>query len=125
MKPLKNLKIDSTDIDQSRIQYSELNKMKESFPLHKDEDLLRFLISQQYDFTSSYLMFRSHLEWLQQTNKPNKISILKCLLKKWIYLNGYDREGHPLLIVRMNRHRRDELELNDLIMEQLWWFDHV
>lgn len=117
--------ISSLDINISLININELKKLKDTFPLHNEEDLIRFLILSNNNYTLCYSLYRNHLEWLNNINKPLKINIINCLKSKWSYVYGYDREEHPLLIIRVNRHRRNEFTINDLIMEQLWWFDHV
>lgn len=118
-------KVEINDIDRNKVTLTELKKLKESFPGHKEEDLLRFLIIQNNNYTLAYLMYRNHLDWLKKTNRPTKDQIRSCLEKKWCFVHGHDREDHPLLIIKINRHLKNETNIEELIMEQLWWFDHV
>jgi hypothetical protein len=47
------------------------------------------------------------------------------LVRKWIYVNGEDREQHPLMIVRMCRHNTRNRDLSEMHREMLWWLDHI
>jgi hypothetical protein len=117
--------IRSTDIDLSVIPWGELKKMRDSFPGHEDDDLIRFLVAKDGDYSLAYEMYRKHLDWLGRNPKPTKDSILNSLSRRWTYAHGFDREGHPLLIARIARHSKDNRDLEEAIREQLWWFDHV
>ncbi len=115
----------STDIDLSRIPLTEFKKLKDAFPGQHDEDLARFLLVREGNYTLAYDLFRRHLDWLEMTPKPTKESIMNCLRRKWLYHHGFDREGHPLLIAKIARHNKEERDLEEMKREQLWWFDHV
>jgi hypothetical protein len=117
--------IRSTDINLSGVPCSELKKMRDSFPGHEDDDLIRFLIARDGDYSLAYDMYRKHLDWLERNPKPTKDSIVNCLSRRWTYVHGFDREGHPLLIAKIARHSKDNRDLQETIREQLWWFDHV
>lgn len=99
--------------------------MKESFPGHHDEDLLRFLISKDGNYSLAYDMYRKHLDWLEKNPKPYKEQILESLYRKWLYVHGYDRDNHPLLIAKISRHNKENRNIDEIILEQLWWLDHV
>lgn len=45
------------------------------------------------------------------------------LARKWIYVNGEDRERHPLMIARMCRHDSRNRDLSEMHREMLWWLD--
>jgi hypothetical protein len=125
MSVIQPANILSADIDLSRINLPELQKMRESFPGHADQDLVRFLLSRNCDYNLSHDMYRRHLEWLENTPKPTKLDCLRCLNRKWMYLHGKDRDNHPLVVVRMARHSVDDRDIEEMKREQLWWFDHV
>jgi hypothetical protein len=118
-------KITSTDIDIKRVPLSEFYKMKDSFPGHNDEDLIRFLLAKDGVYSLAYDLYRKHLDWLENNPKPTKDTIINTLSRHWTYAHGYDREGHPILVARIARHSKDFRDIQEVTREQLWWLDHV
>jgi hypothetical protein len=103
----------------------EFYKMKDSFPGHNDEDLIRFLLAKDGVYSLAYDLYRKHLDWLENNPKPTKDTIIHSLSRRWTYAHGADREGHPILVARISRHSKEFRDIHEVTREQLWWLDHV
>jgi hypothetical protein len=117
--------IKSEDIDLSKFSLENLHEMRITFPGYKDEDYARFLIARNNQLNDAKELFHNHLVWKETNPKPTKSSCLNLLQRKFLYLNGYDLEGHPLLIAKMSRHDPYDRDLDEMNRQLLWWLDHV
>jgi hypothetical protein len=117
--------IKSEDIDPTKFSIENLYSMRETFPGYRDEDYARFLIARNNNLDLAKEMFHNHLLWKEANPKPTKESCLNLLRRRFLYLNGSDREGHPLLIAKMCRHDPYDRDLEEMNRQLLWWLDHV
>jgi hypothetical protein len=117
--------IKSEDIDLSKFSIENLFLMRETFPGYCDEDYARFLIARNNNLDQAKEMFHNHLLWKESNPKPTKDSCLGLLRRRFLFLHGCDREGHPLLIAKMCRHDPYDRDLEEMNRQLLWWLDHV
>lgn len=76
-------------------------------PKYTDDDhLIRLLIARKWVVKKSFEMWKKWVEWRMAYNADNirEEEIASELSKGKAYYQGYDKKGHPLLVVHTRRH---------------------
>ncbi len=106
--------ITSEDIDVNKITMESMSAMRAAFPTESDTDLARFLIARTNDVTKAKDMLAKHLEWKSKSWPILKSSVIGEFSKGKIYVDGFDKEGHPLVVWRAALNVASERDLEEL-----------
>lgn len=91
-------KINSTDIDFSKVPIQKFRAFKSKFPDEMDETLARFLIGKAMDIEKATEQLQGHIEWRSLNWPIKKSSCLNELATGKLYSYGVDKDGRPLII---------------------------
>lgn len=89
----------STDIEHQRSKFTDeaFSTMRSHFPNESDESLARFLIARNGDASKAIPFLEKSIDW-RVGKLPLKIpAFYREFIKGKIYMNGFDKTGHPLL----------------------------
>jgi hypothetical protein len=90
-----------------------------------DDDLARFLIARNGNIEKSRALLLEHLVWRKSKLPIFKSSCLTEFAKGKIYMHGFDREGHPLVIYRSKLQIPAERDLDEMLNLCYWWAEKV
>jgi len=111
------------DLDASKYTTEQFAVMKDAFPGVDTVTLARFLIARNGDTTKSIPMLQAHLAWKEQSWPALKVSFQVELNTGKAYTQGFDREGHPLIIFHTNLHNPAERDVDELLRMSIWVFE--
>ncbi len=81
------------------------------------DQLTRFLIAREFNFSKAYDMWHNWYKW-HKVSLPNKITIDKLnkslVESNRFYVHRHDRDHHPCLIVKARLHIQDEYKWEEL-----------
>ena len=109
---------------------SKVLAMRASFPGEDDETLARFLIARGGDMDKARVMLTEHLEWRSEQYYNINSNILKsgCLgeiMKGKVYINGVDKEGHPLVVFRPKFNDAAVRDIDEMGRMAIWWTEVI
>lgn len=125
-----DIKICIEDIDLTRISYENVRSLQQLYPNEDTETLCRYLLGKKNDFEKTKqqldraIVLRNKGYWnIHKTQCINEINYGKC------YLNGYDKDGYPLLVITARLHNPTasvlqsdhRCDLYETTLMTLWW----
>lgn len=107
----------STDIINMADKFSMKNlvAMREAFPNTNDSDLARFLIARSDDVAKASALLEAHLSWHLKNMPVLKAECIVELMKEKIYVNGYDKEGHLLVVWNARNNDYRDRSIDDML----------
>jgi hypothetical protein len=85
----------------------------------------RFLLARNGDVAAATELLRNHLIWKAANMPVSKATCLNEMRKGKLYMHGFDKEGHPLMIWRASRHNALERDMDEMLRMCIWWFQYV
>jgi hypothetical protein len=116
--------IQSEDIDIEKVGIDSFRKMKFKFPEESDETICRFLLARNKDVVKASEMLINHISWRASNLPPQKASCMKEFSAGKCYVNGCDKEGHPLIIVISRLHDPSDRDIDELLRLCIWWIEY-
>lgn len=119
------LEITSIDIDRSKFTFDSLVEMRKTFPDVEDLVLCRFLIARTGDIAKAKDLLNKHLEWKSKNLPVLKSTCLNEFKKGKLYMNGFDKDGHPLLIWHAKLNIYNDRDLDEMGRMIIWWMEYA
>jgi hypothetical protein len=102
------------DLDTTKYSAAQWEEMKGKFPNVDDRTLARFLIARNGDVSKSAPLLQGHLDWKEQNWPILKEECLKEFSVGRCYVNGFDKEGHPIIVFHTRLHNPSDRDLEEL-----------
>lgn len=111
---LKEPQVKSTDIDRNKLENQHLATLTEEFPGVTLTTLARFLSHSNYDVSQARKRLLKAEQWNALHWPILKVDCLHEINKGRIFMNGYDKEGHPLVVFRSRYHDRNDRDPEEM-----------
>lgn len=106
------------------IQNIQTLKEKYSNTSLDTQDIARFLIARNNDIIKADELIASHLAWRSDpSNTVRKQDCLNEISKGKIYVHGYDKEGHPLIVFTSRLNNCKERDIQEMTKMAIWWLE--
>ena len=90
-----------------------------------DETIARFLIARNGNTEKARALLVEHLAWRKVKLPLYKNSCITEFVKGKVYLHGFDREGHPLVVYRAKLQIPSDRNVEEMLNMCYWWAEKV
>jgi len=119
------LDLKSTDLNRFKFTEENVVKLKGVFPHLDDETLARYLIAQNNDLEGASKKLVKAEELKSEYWHIKKSQCIGEIKTGTAYLNGFDREGRPVLVILARLHDAEKRNLQEMILMTLWWTEQA
>lgn len=125
---MENIK--STDIDPTKFTFENLVKIRAHFNTDPEDTIddstfARYLIARNNDLALAIDQLERVRLWRSLNTPIEKDSVALEMAKQIIYPHGFDKEGHPLLIVNPRNIIIQERDMKTLAMMAIYLIDYM
>jgi hypothetical protein len=107
----------STDIIKMADKFTMENlfTMRKEFPSTNDSDLARFLIARSGNVEKASALLTAHISWHLKNMPVLKAECIMELMKEKLYVNGYDKDGHLLVVWNARNNDYRDRSIDDML----------
>eukprot|EP01038_Epipyxis_sp_PR26KG_P004551 gene4551-6423_t len=121
-----SLNITSTDIDSSKFTVENFINLKSQFPNETDDLIAIYLCAKQNDISKAVALLTKRQIFLSSIHYPIlKMSCMNEMEVGKLYINGTDKEGHPLFIWHAKKNIMKDRDLEERMKLVLWWCEYM
>lgn len=122
---MSDIKIASTDIEESKYSASNLLEMRKRFPGREDEELARFLIARKDDLEKACEQLQKRIDFDSTFLPVTKEDCGEEFNAGKLYSHGVDKEGRPLLIWAVRNNIAATRDMDKLVKTMVWWVEYT
>jgi hypothetical protein len=113
------------DLNTNKFSFDALVAMRKEFPDLDDETLSRFLIARNGDLSKSIPLLQDHLIWRVRNAAISKEEIAVEARKGRIYMRGFDKEGHPVIVWNSRFHSSRDRDIEEMVKLATYWVEYA